>query len=145
MDWIRIFNKITRIYMSLIYNDFFYGLGHPLLIWISLVLAWTSNYTHHKKWDEIIYPFWSINGETVYVSEWISDFIPHFADHFSMLGLKLIHVSERGLCCRLDGSSLVIQFDTKYQRPIGKTVDWWPLCCLVIYFETKYPRPNRKA
>ena len=27
MDWIKIFNKITRISMSLIYNDFFMDWG----------------------------------------------------------------------------------------------------------------------
>ena len=38
------------------------------------------------------YPFLNLNGASVEVKEWISNFIPHFAgacDYLSMLGLKL--------------------------------------------------------
>ena len=31
-----------------------------------------------KMWDEITYPFPNLNGRTVEVQEWISNFIPHF-------------------------------------------------------------------
>ena len=31
-----------------------------------------------KVWDEIIYPFPNINGCTVELWEWLSNFIPHF-------------------------------------------------------------------
>ena len=31
-----------------------------------------------KVWDEITYPFINFNCATVVVSEWISNFIPHF-------------------------------------------------------------------
>ena len=34
---------------------------------LTLVPAWTSNYTHYKMWDEITYPFPNFNGWTVYV------------------------------------------------------------------------------
>ena len=32
-------------------------------------------------WDEITYPFLNFNGCTIEVSEWISNFIPHFTGH----------------------------------------------------------------
>ena len=55
------------------------------------------NYVNYKMWNEITYPFPNFNGGTVEVWEWISDIIPHFTgacDYLSMLGLKLIHISE---------------------------------------------------
>ena len=57
-----------------------------------------------KVWDEITYPFLNFNGATVEVKEWISNFIPHInngctGNYFSMLGLKLNHVSKRGHSC----------------------------------------------
>ena len=35
----------------------------------SLIPAWTDYYIHHKVWDEIIYPFPNVNGDTVEVWE----------------------------------------------------------------------------
>ena len=35
-------------------------------------------------WDEITYPFLNVNGATVEVWEWISNFIPH------LLGMRLL-------------------------------------------------------
>ena len=34
---------------------------------LTLILAWISNYTHYKVWDEITYPFLHFNGATVEV------------------------------------------------------------------------------
>ena len=43
----------------------------------TLIPAWISNYTHHKVWDKITYPF----PNFIEVWEWISNFIPHFTGH----------------------------------------------------------------
>ena len=32
---------------------------------LNLILAWISNYTHYRVWDEITYPFLNFNGATV--------------------------------------------------------------------------------
>ena len=45
------------------------------------ILAWISNYTHSKVWDDITYPFPNSNGCTVEVWEWKSNVIPHFIGH----------------------------------------------------------------
>ena len=47
---------------------------------LTLILAWISNYIH-IVWNEIIYPFQNFNGTAFEVSEWISNFIPHFTGH----------------------------------------------------------------
>ena len=39
------------------------------------------DYIHYKVCDEIIDPFPNVNGYTIEVWEWISDFIPHFTWH----------------------------------------------------------------
>ena len=55
---------------------------------------------HYKEWDEITYPFLNFNGATVEVKEWKINFIAYFTgacDSLAMLGLKIIHVSKRGL------------------------------------------------
>ena len=65
----------------------------------AVISAWISNYTHHKVWDEITYPFPNFNSCTVEVWEWISNIISHIAGHvitYPMLWLKLIHVGKRG-------------------------------------------------
>ena len=52
-----------------------------------------------KVWDEITYLFPNFNGGTVEVWEWISNSIPHITMDvitYPLMGLKLIHVSERG-------------------------------------------------
>ena len=49
-----------------------------------------------KVWDEITYSFLNFNGCTVEVSEWISNFTPHFIDDVITYPLKLNHVSKRG-------------------------------------------------
>ena len=45
------------------------------LTWIP---AWISNYIHYKVWDEITYPFSNVNGCTIEVWKWRSNFVPHF-------------------------------------------------------------------
>ena len=55
---------------------------------------------HYKEWDEITYPFLNFNGATVEVKEWKRNCIAYFTgacDNLVMLGLKIIHVSKRGL------------------------------------------------
>ena len=50
-----------------------------------------------KVWDKITYPFLNYNGYTIEVSDWISNFIPHFVmdgNYFSMMGLELNHASK---------------------------------------------------
>ena len=37
-----------------------------------------SNHMPSKVWGEINYPFPDINGTTVEVYEWVSNFAPHF-------------------------------------------------------------------
>ena len=49
-------------------------------------------------WDEITYPFPNFNGATVDVWEWDKQFhftLYNICNYLSMLGLKLIHVSQR--------------------------------------------------
>ena len=53
---------------------------------INLIPAWISNFVNYKVWDKITYPFPNhpfpnLNGCTVGVWEWISNFIPHFTGH----------------------------------------------------------------
>ena len=60
-----------------------------------------------KAWDEITHPFPNFNGGTVDVWERISHFTQRWVMDVIVLGLKLIHVSKRGLmyrksCRRLD-------------------------------------------
>ena len=40
-----------------------------------------SNYIHYNVWDEITDPSPNLNGGTVEVLEWMSNFIPHFQGH----------------------------------------------------------------
>ena len=44
----------------------------------TLFPAWISNHMPIEVWDEITYPFLNFNGAIDEVSEWISNFIPHF-------------------------------------------------------------------
>ena len=48
-----------------------------VLIKLTSILVWISNYIHYKIWDEITYPFPNFSGFTVEVWEWISYFISH--------------------------------------------------------------------
>ena len=45
---------------------------------LTLIPTRISNDTHIKVGDEITYPFPNVNGGTVEVWEWISNFILHF-------------------------------------------------------------------
>ena len=45
------------------------------------------NRMHCEVWDEIIYPFWNVERILVISSQ-----------HFTVLGLKLIHDSESDRC-----------------------------------------------
>ena len=51
-----------------------------------------SNYIHCKVWDEIIYPFPNLNGYTVEVWEWISNFISYFTGRIFLLINAVIKV-----------------------------------------------------
>ena len=44
-------------------------------MFLTLILAWISNYIHYNMWNEITFAF---NGGTIEIWEWISDYIPHF-------------------------------------------------------------------
>ena len=48
---------------------------------LTLILAWISNHIHYKVWEEINNIFPNVNGATVDVFEWISNFVPHFPGH----------------------------------------------------------------
>ena len=52
-----------------------------------------------NAWDEITHPLPNLNGYTVEVCEWISNFIPHFDgyNYLPMLGLKLNHIGKSGI------------------------------------------------
>ena len=72
-------NKLTiaTVYISLhtvIWGPFY---KHGL----KSTLAWINKYIHYKMWNEISYPVSNLNGCTVEVWEWISDFIPHLTVH----------------------------------------------------------------
>ena len=58
-----------------------------------------SNYIHYYVWDNITYPFPYPNDATADVFGMDTLFHPTLywaCDYLSMLGLRLIHVSERG-------------------------------------------------
>ena len=59
---------------------------------LTLISAWKINYIHYKMCYENTYPFPNFNGSTVEVWEWI---LYWTCDYFSMLVLKLNHVSKR--------------------------------------------------
>ena len=44
-----------------------------------LLLTWISNHMSCKFWDEITYLFPNFNNFTVWIMEWISNFISHFS------------------------------------------------------------------
>ena len=76
---------------------FLWRLGPLELTWIRTGI---SNHMPSKMWDKVTYPFPNFNGATVEVWEWKRNSITHFIIDiiiFSMLGLKLIHISKRGL------------------------------------------------
>ena len=41
-------------------------------------VTWISNHKPNNVWNEIAYPSRNFKGYAVEVSEWISNFIPHF-------------------------------------------------------------------
>ena len=51
----------------------------------TLIPIWISNYLHYKVWDKITHVFLNFNGCTLY-----------WAHYLSILGLKLIHLSNSG-------------------------------------------------
>ena len=51
----------------------------------------------NKVWNEITYPFTNLNGGNVNISDWISNFIPHFIMDVIVLGLNFSHVSTTGV------------------------------------------------
>ena len=44
---------------------------------LTLIPAWISNHMPRKMWNEITFPFTNLNGSTVEVWEWTSNFITH--------------------------------------------------------------------
>ena len=54
-----------------------FHLGTPSLSFLTLIQKWISNYTYHKVWEEMNYPFPNFKDTAVEVWECISNFIPH--------------------------------------------------------------------
>ena len=48
---------------------------------LTSIPAWIGYYIHYNVWDEMSYPFPTLNRATVEVYECISNFIPHFTGH----------------------------------------------------------------
>ena len=67
---------------TVIYRYHNYSAGIP---------AGTTNCIYFKVWDEITYPFPNFNG-----CRYFHITLYNVCNYFSMLGLKLIHVSKRG-------------------------------------------------
>ena len=78
---------------------------------LTLIPLCVSSYIHYKMRDEITHPFPNFNE----VREWISNFITHWTcDYLSMMGLKFIHVRERGTRGRCNAGNLYeIRLKTK--------------------------------
>ena len=55
--------------------------------WLSLIPKWMINYINFKIWNEITDPFLNLNGATVEVQEWRSNFIPYFNRHVIFLSM----------------------------------------------------------
>ena len=73
-----------------------------LLTWLTSISACINNNTYYKVLAEITYPFPNLNGTTVDVWEWISNFIP------CLLGKWLpIHARIKVIPCKKGGSGLV--------------------------------------
>ena len=73
--YVNISNHIFIFLWFVLYTSGpFYWHGLPL------IPVWICNYIHYKVWDEITHPFLNLNGATVEVWDWISNFItPHFS------------------------------------------------------------------
>ena len=75
-------DRLSRQPFHIPANEGSHTLGYvalgPLLTWIDLVAEWISNHIHSKMCGEITYPFPNLDGATVDVWEWISNFIPPF-------------------------------------------------------------------
>ena len=56
---------------------------------LALTLTWISNHIHYK----VIWKYLSVPNFNCAA---VSNFISHFADYLSMLGIKLIYVNKRG-------------------------------------------------
>ena len=48
---------------------------------ITLIAAGIRDYVHYEASDEITFLYWNVNGTTIKVSDWITNFIPHFTRH----------------------------------------------------------------
>ena len=48
---------------------------------LTLIPTWNSHHIHYEMWDEISFSFTNFNGATIWVWEWLSNFIPHSIDH----------------------------------------------------------------
>ena len=48
---------------------------------LTLIPSWINNLMADKVWGAIIYPFPNLNGGTVEIREWSSNFTPYFIGH----------------------------------------------------------------
>ena len=117
-------------------------LGAPSIsTWLTLIPTWISNYTHHKKCGMK----WFTHSQTSTVQSLtfgnglISSQIYWVFDCLSMLGLKLIHVSESGpwWCFILT----YLWLGPEYSRKIW-SIPWllmhWLLSLPEYYFKESY-------
>ena len=63
---------------------------------LTSIPAWMNNHMPCKMWDEITYPFPNFNHWSLGMDKYFHPTFYNGCDNFSMLGLKLIHVSKRG-------------------------------------------------
>ena len=57
---------------------------------LTIIPSWINNRMPSKVWDQITYPLRNVNGCTVEIWEWISDFIPHALSVTSLIaGIKV--------------------------------------------------------
>ena len=59
----------------------FISLRVSFINFVWLILVWINNNSRYYVYDEIIYLASNINSATSEVLEWISDYIPHIAEH----------------------------------------------------------------
>ena len=76
-----------------------------------------SNYTNHKMWNEITYPFPNFNGCTVEVWEWIRNFILYFTEHVITYPGPLIFSIFQEICTRSALCYVFLWFGTGRSYP----------------------------
>ena len=66
---------------------------------LTSIPAWIGNYTHHKVWDEITYPFPNFNNAPLkFGNGYVISSHTLLGDYLFMLGSKLIHASKSRPC-----------------------------------------------